>query len=187
MKELTRKLLLTLICTLLGGAAAELHAGHSHADSGSLPTEELKRLNKAIKAADMYLHDKTVRLDSMSRSYRELPASDHIARWQTAMNLAEGYLPLRADSALKYSQLALECARTDHDWPQELQSRVVRVNALSTCGIFTKALAEFNEIDPSQVPANLKVPYWMAGRKLYGYMRLYVEGEQEFYKQYTDL
>lgn len=187
MKELTRKLLLTLICILLGGAVAELHAGHSHSDSGNLPTEELKRLNKAIKAADMYLHDKTVGLDSMARSYRELPVSDHLGRWQTAMNLAEGYLPLRADSALKYSQLALECASTDHDWPQELQSRVLRVNALSTCGIFTKALAEFNEIDASRVPANLKVSYWMAGRKLYGYMRLYVEGEQEFYKQYTDL
>ncbi|MDE5663907.1 MAG: hypothetical protein K2I37_07740 [Muribaculaceae bacterium] len=187
MNTILRRVAMLLIIVVAGGSARPLLAAHSHADPASLPTEELKRLNKAIKAAGMYMHDKTARLDSMTAAFRALPSADESARWQSAMNLAENYLPMRADSALKYSQVALEIARQRKDHRQELQSEVMRVNALSTCGIFTRALSEFLAINAATVPADLKVPYWMAARKLYGYMRLYVAGEQEFYQYYTDL
>ena len=35
------------------------------------------------------------------------------------------------------------------------------------------------------MPVDMRVAYWTAGRKLYGYMRVYVEGEEFFYKNYT--
>lgn len=187
MNTILRRVSVLLLIFLAGSLAQTLRAAHSHANPSRIPTDELKRLNKAIKAANLYMHDKSVRLDSMAQAYRTLPVSENTARWELAMALAENYLPMRADSALMYSQEALEIARVSNDWAQELQSRVVRVNALSTCGIFTKALSEFTDINPADVPKELKVPYWMAGRKLYGYMRLYVEGEQEFYRQYNEI
>ena len=161
-------------------------AGHSHIlHKEALPTEELKRLNKTLKASDLYMRDKTDVLDSMRRHLESIPAADLDARWKSAMALSETYLPVRADSSLKYAYVAQSLARQAADRRLELQSSMAEINALSTCGIFTKALGRFREIDERSVPQDLKIRYWQAGRKLYGYMRLYVEGEPMFYQEYS--
>lgn len=131
------------------------------------------------------MHDKTARLDSMTRHFQSIPATDSENRWKEAMELSATFLPVRADSALKYSQAAIDISVSADNPYNELQSRIARVNALSTCGIFTQALDEFTSINEHTVPLALRTAYWSAGRKLYGYMRLYVEGEPVFFNEYT--
>lgn len=161
-------------------------AAHSHENSkASLPSDELKRLNKVLKASDLYKRDKIAHFDSMRKKLSSIPDNDLRARWEETMKLSEAFLPIRADSSLKYAYSALGLARETSDRHLELQSRFAAINALSTCGIFTKALGEFNTIDEKSLPKDLKTQYWMAGRKLYGYMRLYVEGEPMFYNDYS--
>lgn len=175
--------ILTLLFLL--GVLPPAFAAHKHGGEDVLPTEELKRLNRTLKASDLYMRDKTARLDSLTKSYQNLSPAAYDARWQGAMRLSELYLPLRADSSLRYSQAALAIARETGDNIKELSSKIACVNSLGTCGIFTKALEEFNSMDEAQVPEALRIQYWSAGRKLYGYMRLYVEGEQMFFKEYS--
>lgn len=172
---------LTAICGLMPAFGAHSHAG----GKDLLPNDELKRLNKVLKASDLYMNDKRAHLDSMTLRLNAIPASDAASRWRSAMDLSETYLPMRADSALKYANTALQEARSINDRRMEIQSRVAAINALSTCGIFTQALAEFEGIAEPSVPEDLKIPYWSAGRKLYGYMRLYVEGEPMFFNEYS--
>ena len=174
-----------LIC-VLAASPQRVAAAHSHEGTNNEVLDgELKRLNKVIKAQGLYLRDKTNRLDSISRSYSGLPESETARRWQTAMELSEGYLPLRADSALKYAEAPLDVALRASDRDKELRSRIAKVNALSTCGIFTHAVSVFSSLPSEGMPVDMRVAYWTAGRKLYGYMRVYVEGEEFFYKNYT--
>lgn len=176
-------LFMLMSCTLISNAS---HNNNSIAKD-ALPNEELKRLNRVLKASDLYMNDKKAHLDSMTNHLNSIPAGDASARWQGAMDLSRGYLPMRADSALKYADMALREARSIPDARKELQSDIAAINALGTCGIFTQALGRFQAIGERNVPEDLRNEYWSAGRKLYGYMRLYVEQEPTFFNEYSML
>lgn len=150
------------------------------------PRKELSMLNKAIKASPLYNREKSQHLDSISEAFKALPESQVVQRWQTAQTLAKEYLPVRADSSLRYAEVAYLIA-TDHDLPSKaLESRIARINALTTAGIFTRAVYEFHSIEVSGLPDALRRDYFAAGRKLYGYMRTYVEGDQQFFTEYSE-
>ncbi len=173
------------ILAVASACGVDAHAAHSHKGRPPMPGEELKQLNKAIKSAPLYMHDKQMYLDSLTMHYRKLPETDHRGRWLSALKVSEAYLPVRADSALYYSELSAQEASSLENPSLLLQSRIARINSLSTCGIFTRALEEFRSISPAEVPDSLKASYWSAGRKMYGYMRVYVEGDVQFFNEYT--
>lgn len=156
------------------------------APKAELPREELHRLNRVMGATDIYMRDKTAHLDSLTEAYVSLPFSDTKGRWDGAIRLSQEYLPVRADSALRYSELALQLAQDEAHPEWEFRSRVARINALSTAGIFTRALAEFNSLDSYSMTHDMRISYWLAGRKLFGYMRVYVEGDRQFFNDYTE-
>lgn len=182
---MTTKSLILLICASI----FSLHIAaqnHHHVRKQELPKEELSLLNNAIKSAGVYENDRTHKLDSIRRLLDETPVSKGLQRWQIAQKLTEEYLPMRADSALHYSELAIILAKDIKRPDCEIKSRISRVNALSTAGIFTRATAEFNNIPGDSLSKTLKVDYYAAGRKLYGYMRAYVEGDTQFFSDYSD-
>lgn len=157
------------------------------ATSGKLPEEELKILNNTIKSADLYMHEKTAYLDSITRLLGSMPDEKTRERWDLCMILARNYLTMRADSSLKYSDFAIHLCNIS-DMREELyESRIARINALSTAGIFTQALAEFNDLDKMCKSHEQKILYWLAARKLFGNMRVYVDGEKKFERDYTEL
>lgn len=172
---------LAILLAMLVAASAALAA-----PKAELPREELHRLNRVMGASDIYMRDKTIHLDSLTMAYLSLPASDTHGRWEGAIRLSQEYLPVRADSALRYSDLALQLAQDAAHPECEFRSRVARINALSTAGIFTRALAEFNALDSCSMTHDMRISYWLAGRKLFGYMRVYVEGDRQFFNDYTE-
>lgn len=183
--ESMRRFFITLTVALL--SALSVSASHNSSSlKESLPNEELKRLNKALKASDLYMNDKRMLLDSMTRNLNKIASDKGEMRWKASIDLSEVYLPMRADSALKYAHVALEESERLGDSRMILQSNFAVINALSTCGIFTQALSLFKSIDSDDVPSDLKNYYWAAGRKLYGYMRIYVEEEPIYYQEYTE-
>ncbi len=150
-----------------------------------LPEKELNLLDKAIKASNLYMSDKTAHIDSVKHEFELLVSTDYMQRWKFASRLAELYLPVRADSSLHYAEKAYHIA-IQGNLPQEAaKSRIARINALSTAGIFARAVAEFDSISKNPMTPEMKLSYWSAGRKLYGYMRAYVEGDKEFFSQYS--
>ncbi len=152
-----------------------------------LPEAELTRLNHVMGSADIYMRDKMKHIDSLKTAYRELPAENLVRRVRYAIGISQAYLPVRADSALTYSEHALRLAEQSGNKSEEFNSHIARINALSTSGIFTRAVAEFNSIAQSAETRDMKISLWLAGRKLYGYMRTYVEGDRQFFNDYTNL
>ncbi|MDE5842367.1 MAG: hypothetical protein K2H35_01360 [Muribaculaceae bacterium] len=179
MKYTPRQLLLILAIIISLGASA------GHQVKATLPTAELNRLNRAISSADLYMHDKMKHIDSLEVILRALPVTDYQRRYATALKISNAYLPMRADSALSYSEVAINMARMNENKVQIFEGSIARINALSTGGIFTRALADFQALTPDDMTPDMKISYWMAGRKLYGYMRNYVEGDRRFFNDYT--
>lgn len=169
--------------------AVMLSTGILSANPGDveLPESELKHLNHVMASADMYMRDKMRHIDSLKAVYRDLPSDDLSRRVRAAIGISQAYLPVRADSALVYSGHALRLAEESGNRNDEFNCRIARINALSTSGIFTRAVAEFNSISKDPVTREMKISYWLAGRKLYGYMRSYVEGDRQFYNEYSEL
>ncbi|MDE5653197.1 MAG: hypothetical protein K2I48_07010 [Muribaculaceae bacterium] len=179
---LSRFFALLAVVLLCGVAPAEA----SRHKEANLPKGDLKRLNRVIGAADVYMRDKTSFLDSLTNAYLELPATDIHGRWEEALKISQAYLPVRADSALRYSEIAIQLSTASGHPECEFESRVARVNALCTAGIFTRALAEFNGLADAPMTRDMKISYWLAGRKLFGYMMVYVEGDRQFFTEYTE-
>ena len=181
----TLPVLAAIVSAIFISVAADAYGGYGHVNA-ELPKEDLRRLNNTIKAADSYMREETKELDSLTARYTSLSETDYLERWKYAQRLTEDYLPIRADSSLRYSELAILIAREGHLKNEEYRSRIARINALSTAGIFTRALDEFRTIGADSLDASMRIPYWMAGRKLFGYMRAYVEGDRQFFTQYTE-
>lgn len=165
------------------GFAVKADSGSARADA--LPTAELSRLNEAIKSADLYMEEKTRHLDSISSVLKKLPAGDLKKRWRLSQSLSEGYIGVRADSALYYSDLGIEIAKEAGLQTELYKSRIARINALSTAGIFIAALPEFEALDSVAKTREMKILYWRSGRRLFGYMSVYLEANQRFYDDYN--
>ena len=156
------------------------------AAKSEMPKEDLDNLNRVMKSADLYLHKKQAIIDSLKNVYNQLPTNDYVARSRAAIRISQTYLPVRADSALTYSELALDYAKQSSDRLEEFNGRIARINALCTAGIFTRAVEELKVVEPQAIDRNMKISYWLSGRKLYGYMRMYVEGDKQFFNEYTN-
>lgn len=174
---------LLLILSILSATLAQAQRSHSHL--ASIPKEDISKLNKVMKAASIYESDKAAHLDSMAQRFAMLPASEYAERWRLADALSSEYLSTRADSSLVYAEKALAIALHNDMMREILKSRIAKIKALSTQGIFTQATAEFNSIDSYTLPKDIHLSYLEAGRRLYGYMRAMVEGEKNYYNQYT--
>lgn len=177
-----RYLRVALVGMSIIGSAVLVEAARGKAE---LPKEELHNLNRVMASADVYMRDKTTELDSLKNIFLTLPSSEIEARSRAAVKISQTYLPMRADSALRYSELAIRLSQQSGNKLDEFNSRIARINALSTAGIFTRAVAEFNVVEPMVADRAMKISYWLAGRKMYGYMRSYVEGERQFFNDYT--
>lgn len=145
-----------------------------------LPTEELKALDAAIKSSATYAADKHRHIDSIAARIPEM--RDSAALCNLYISLSDLYRPVDTDSAIKYAQRALLLnSLPAHSM---IRSRLAMVKALSTAGIFTAALSDFERIGNEGVPSDLRVDYWWAGRLLFGYMRSYVADHTVFYNIY---
>lgn len=180
----SRSLYLRII--ILSLFAIFIESNGVQAAKSDMPQAELDILNRVMRSADLYLHKKQTVIDSLKNVYNQLPTNGYEARSRAAILISQTYLPVRADSALTYSELALDYAKQSSNRLEEFNSRIARINALCTAGIFTRAVEELQAAEPQATDRNMKISYWLAGRKLYGYMRMYVEGDKQFFNEYTN-
>lgn len=184
-------LLTITVCALLLALVSGASCSHHEATRDVVPRDQLKILNRTIKAADVYVHDRTKKLDSIALKCKAAPAASE-SRWKYACELSQNYLTARADSALDYADLAVQTSQAyaavhPGEQAERMQfiAHTARINALSTAGIFTQAQNELERLESEGIPESLKPEYWNACKKLYAYMRIYVETDPEFYNDYT--
>ena len=152
-------------------------------NKAKLPTKELRDLSNTIKAAEIYRKEKQVQISKIVDSLNL--AKGNSEKCSLALRLATVYRPFNTDSASSYASMAMSLADNLGSTLQ-CEARLAKINAYSTAGLFMAAVSLYESINPSEVPQEMKVRYWKAGRMLYSYMKSYVEGDQTFEKQYND-
>lgn len=164
------------ICWYTGAFAGSRESG--------IPVKEIRDLSSAIKAASSYREDLRRLLDSMEDSL--VNASDDETRCTLTLALAKRFRPVNTDSSLFYAHRAKAIAESlDTDFRQKASIAVI--DALSTAGLFTQALELFESLGNVDMDPSTRLDYWLAGRRLFGYMKSYAQGNREFYVKYDNL
>lgn len=153
-------------------------------DKAKLPEKELRDLSNTIKAAEIYRKEKQAKIEKSVDSLNN--AASPTEKCEFALRLAQTYRPFNTDSALRYATLAASLAQSLGE-EQKIEAQIALIDAYATAGIFTEAVKIYESLSSDMLPKSLKVAYWIAGRRLYGYMKSYVEGNNAFEKQYNAL
>ncbi|MCM1152225.1 MAG: DUF6377 domain-containing protein [Muribaculum sp.] len=147
-----------------------------------IPAKEIALLKNAIKDSPQYENDMLRRIDSVKTKLRKADTQEQ--SFNSTLVLSELYRQVNTDSALYYATKALQYASGGTPSMRQ-RSRIATVNVLSTAGIFTEATSIFNQLNEEQMDPAVKIEYWIAGRMLYSYMRSYVVGQDQYYREYT--
>lgn len=148
-----------------------------------IPSKELKELSLAIKAAPSYREDLRRILDSMEDSLSYAKTED--GRCVAALHLANRFRPVNTDSSLYYAHRASVIAQSlDRDFQQ--RAAIAVIDALSTAGLFTEAVERYHSLSLEPMSDKTRLSYWVAGRRLYGYMRSYAQGNIKCYVKYDE-
>lgn len=149
----------------------------------NLPIKEIRDLSYAIKAAPSYRQDMLRIVEAMEDSL--VKATDDTEKCRLALDLARRFRSTNTDSSLYYAQKAQALSATlSSDWKHKADISVI--TAYATAGLFTEAMGLFQQIDKEQLQGDALLLYWVAGRRLYGYMRGYAQGNRECYMKYDD-
>lgn len=177
---------LALACGCLGAWGAGERTQSAEQEVG----DALRELRKTIAKGTELAERKQQRLLRLAASMEGEPAAK---KCQTAIELADDYRTFNADSSVHYANHA--CRIADRTGSPELRQAAIltKIKSLSTLGIFSEAKALFHDIDPREIPDDLKPDYYFTGRTLYGYIVGYLNDTSEFatqarerYRQYDD-
>lgn len=138
-----------------------------------LPAEELKLLDKAISHAGEYAERYNEEVDSL-KSLTET-AGSATQRVKALVRIADKYRQNMADSSLLYANLALQEALPTADADNVDLARLAVCNALVASGFFTQAIERYDSLRPESMNHELKIRYFLVGRRLYSNMRNYVD------------
>ncbi|MCM1376840.1 MAG: DUF6377 domain-containing protein [Clostridium sp.] len=175
MKTNTLSLIIAIIAIIAASSCQEKH--------GNIPEQEINELKNTIKASAQYELEMDRKLDSIRRKINT--AGNIEDKFHLNLQLSEDYRPINTDSALYYASVSYSLAMQGTP-RMKLESEIATVNALSTAGIFTEAEHLFDTLSTETMDSTLRTQYWLAGRTLYSYMRSYVDGQDRYYKIYTD-
>lgn len=150
----------------------------------NLPEKEIRDLSYAIKAAPSYREDLRALLDRMQDTLQK--ATTDVERCTSLLSLSWKFRPINTDSALHYAYRAQGVAQSlDTDFRQKASIAVI--NSLATAGLFTDATELYENLGKETMSDQTRLEYWGAGRRLYGYMASYTQGNQECYTKYDGL
>lgn len=174
---------LTLAAALLA-ACSSAKDSDSNENIANLPVREIRDLSSAIKAAHSYREDVRREIDTLEVNLND--ATGDAERCEVSLALAKRFRPINTDSSLYYANRAKAIA-ADLDVQLRERSQIAVIDALATAGLFTEATELFNRINPHRLPMRVRLDYWLAGRRLYGYMKSYSQGNQDCYSKYDRL
>ena len=123
-------------------------------------------------------------LDSLEN--RLAMSGSDIERFDLAVTLSKRFRSTNSDSALYYAHRASSIAVNLGENERKL-STICIVDGLAAAGLFTEAVALYDSLKPAALSPDVKLRYWTAGRRLYGYMKGYSQGNQKCYLKYDGL
>lgn len=162
--------------------ACSRQKGNENNEVADLPDREIRDLSYAIKAASSYREDMRKVIDSLEQNLNEARTQE--AKCNASLELSHKFRPINTDSALFYAEGAKVLAH-ELDTNYLHRSLLAEIDALSTAGLFTEATHHFDMLGSQPLEPEIKLDYWLTGRRLYGYMKSYAQGNQECVSKYT--
>lgn len=175
-----RILLLALV--LAGCTASQANLKQNDKNGANLPQKEIRDLSYAIKAADSYREDKLKIIHAAEDSLNTATTPEE--HFKLSVRLSDLFRPMNTDSALFYAYKARVFARNLGEADRQLGT-ISLIDALSTAGLFTEANQQMDSIKSMPMTREVKIRYWLAGRRLFGYMRGYAHDNAECYAEYN--
>lgn len=162
-------------------AAPDKGARDNKENGNEIPHKEIQELSLAIKAAPSYRQDMRKSINLLEDSLSHFRSQEE--RCELALKLSKRFRSFNTDSSLYYAFHAMGVAeKLDHSYLQ--RTEVAVIDALSTSGLFTEASDRFNTLGREKMSGQTQLDYWLAGRRLYGYMCGYAEGNSELLRKY---
>lgn len=150
----------------------------------NLPQKEIRDLSYAIKAADTYRKDMNLTFAAMHDSLAQ--AGSPAAKCLLTLSLSRRFRPINTDSALYYAYRSQSLAE-DLDPEMKQEAAIAIIEGLATAGLFTDATEQFHHLAQVKMTPETRLSYWVAGRRLYGYMRSYTQDNPICYLKYDSL
>ena len=170
-----------LLAVLMAHSAQKQNGNKTVAN---LPEKEIRDLSSAIKAAATYREDMRRELEQLEDSLNS--ADSDLERFRLTLALSLKFRPINTDSALNYAYRSQAIA-LNLDQENQHKAEIAVINALATAGLFTDATELFTSLRQTKLSPQTRLDYWVAGRRLYGYMRGYAQGNKECYTKYDNL
>lgn len=160
-------------------------SGNSHKfpdNEAVLPVKALRELNATIARAPYYRDKKVHELDS-TKALIGKSASD-ADRQRLAIELAECYRQVNADSAIYYGSMAVDLISPETEKKDNLRGRLSLINAFSTAGLFLPAIQSLDSVTKLAEKLPEKIEVWKTSRMLYSYMLAYVQDHGKYADRY---
>lgn len=143
-----------------------------------LPVKALRELNATIARAPYYRDKKVHELDSIKALIGK--SANDAGRQRLAIELAERYRQVNADSAIYYGSMAVDLISPETEKKDNLRGRLSLINAFSTAGLFLPAIQSLDSVTKLAEKLPEKIEIWKTSRMLYSYMLAYVQDHGKY-------
>ena len=157
------RIIYTIITLLLCGSAQ----GASRVNLDSL----YRVLDAAIDSADIYLQQKTQRLETLKQEYAM--AKTDIDRYHTAQKIYTEYIPFENDSAIAYQYRCIDLAEAMGRGDLKAATTLHLAYQLSNSGFYNEARIHLGEVPSEYLKGDLGISYLEGTNNLYGEMGYY--------------
>ncbi len=148
-------------------------AGCSKVNGNSeIPEEDLESLDKVIFNAAKYTGEFEERIDSVKESLSESHAASEKVR--TFVQLAQMYRRNMADSSLYFANEALKISELSGNKNDMYLAGLTFCDALVASGFFGQAIHRYDSLSQYVMPGELRIQFFLTGRRLYSNIRNYV-------------
>lgn len=151
----------TLLSLLLAVVATTAEAGPIHIGRNEME-QALIRLDDSLTLRSAFIARRQAGIDSLTSELRLRP-SDSLA---VVHSIIDRYSSFNNDSAMYYADLGAGMASGEEALPFRLR----RIALMPLAGFYESALYEFDTIDSTAVPENLRDEYYEAGRQMYSFV-----------------
>ncbi len=147
----------------------------------------LKELDEVIARKEEYRADKEANINTLKEELRNALTDEE--KYEFCSTLFYEYLHYQADSAMVYLNRNAELMLSS-DYPDcKADISIARAEVMGVMGMYSDALIELQEIDPTELSEEMRTKYYYACRSCYGWLADYTVEKQakQKYLEKTDL
>lgn len=130
--------------------------------------ETLNRLDKEVAKRDVYITQRQGKIDSLKTALKNATNVDDALSLKLA--IGNEYIAFNNDSAIAYYNEGYTQAIAAQNDSLSCVFKLKRATFLPLAGFISEAVTEYEQIDTTQIPQQLKELHYEAGKQMYSYI-----------------